>query len=112
MKLVIDLSSRMPVTDIGNNTPTPAYTIKSQDTAVLNVYFVDEGIVQDLGSATTLKFGLVQSGSTALLVLDTSFSRLTDSDGNVFYQGFPVFNTAQLLSALGPSLSINCVGEV
>jgi hypothetical protein len=112
MKLVIDLSSRISVTDIGNNSPTPPYTIKSQDTAVLNVYFVSEGLVQDLGSGTTLKFGLVQSGSTTLLVLDTAFSRQIDAEGNVFYQGFPVFNNATLLGAIGSSLSITCTGEV
>src|SRR5246127_4740330 len=112
MKLVVDLSSRMPVTDIGNNSPAPTYTIKSQDTAVLNVYFVAEGLPQDLGSATTLKFGLVQSGSTTLLVLDTAFSRLIDANGNVYYQGFPVFHTSALLTALGSSLNISCIGEV
>jgi hypothetical protein len=112
MKLVVDLSSRQPVTDIGNNSPAPTYTIKSQDTAVLNVYFTDEGLPQDLGSATTLKFGLVQSGSSTLLVLDSSFNRLIDPDGNVYYQGFPVFNTSQLLSALGPNVSTSCTGEL
>src|ERR1700756_238138 len=112
MKLVVDLSSRQPVTDIGNNSPAPVYVIKSQDTAVLNVYFVAEGLPQDLGSATTLKFGLVQSGSSTLLVLDTAFSRLIDANGNVYYQGFPVFNTSALLTALGSSLNISCIGEV
>ena len=112
MKLVIDLSSRLAITDFANATPAQTYVIKSQDTAVLNVYFVQNALVQDLGSATTLKFGLVQSGLSTLLVLDTVFNRMTDSSGNVFYQGFPVFNTSALLTALGSSVSISCTGEV
>jgi len=112
VKIVIDLSSRATITDFGNSSPAPTYIVKSQDTNVLDVYYVAGGIPQDLGAAATLKFGLVQSGFSTLLVLDTGFSRLTDSDGNVFYQGFPVFNTSPLLTALGSSLSINCIGEV
>ena len=112
MKLVIDLSSRLAITDFANATPANTYVIKSQDTAVLNVYFVQNTVVQDLGSATTLKFGLVQSGMSTLLVLDTVFSRLIDGSGNVYYQGFPVFNTNALLTALGSSVSISCTGEV
>ena len=112
MKLVIDLSSRLAITDFANATPANTYVIKSQDTAVLNVYFVQGTIVQDLGSATTLKFGLVKSGTAPLLVLDTVFSRLIDGSGNVYYQGFPVFNTSNLLTALGSNVSIACTGEV
>src|SRR5258708_5269256 len=111
MKLVIDLSSRLAITDFANNTPADTYVIKSQDTAVLNIYFVQATVVQDLGSATTLKFGLVKSGTSPLLVLDTVFNRLIDATGNVYYQGFPVFSTSNLLTALGASVSIDCTAE-
>ncbi len=99
MNLYINLSSRAAIADIGNSSPAPTQNIKSSDTAVLNVYFVLGGVVQDLGSGTALRFGLIAGNDPVvpLLVYDTTFNRMTDANGNVFYQGFPVFNNATLL---------------
>src|SRR5258708_31960103 len=114
MNLYINLSSRAAIADIANSSPAPTQNIKSSDTAVLNVYFVLGGVVQDLGSGTALRFGLIAGNDPVvpLLVYDTTFNRMTDANGNVFYQGFPVFYNATLLGALGAAFNLQCTGEI
>jgi hypothetical protein len=114
MNLYLDINSRNAITGIGVASPLQPITFKDQDTPGINIYFVLEGKVQDEGSGTAIKFGLnlPPPNPISLLVYDTSFTRQTDTNGNVFYQGFPAFYTTQLAAALGNQTSLQCVGEV
>lgn len=115
MQVFIDLNSRTAVSGIGSLSPVGTIELKSQDTLDLDIFFLSGGIVQDLTSGAAIKFGLVQTSNlTTLLVLCTSFTRMVDpTSGNVFYRGQPVFNTSQMVTALGtahPSLA--CTAEI
>jgi len=112
MRIVIDLDLRQAVAGFATQAPAQTITQKSQDTGSLSVYFVQSGAVQDLGSGTTLKFGLIAATGGALLVLCTSFTRQVDANSNVYYLGYPIFNTSNLLTALGSNTSISCLAEV
>jgi hypothetical protein len=112
MRIIIDTDLRQAVASFAGNAPAQTIVQKSQDTASLDVYFVQSGVVQDLGSGTTLKFGLIAASGGSLLVLCTSFSRQVDANGLVYYLGYPIFNTSNLLTALGSSTSIQCVAEI
>src|ERR1700756_3754072 len=103
MNLYIDINSRQAVNGIGVASQIQPITFKDQDTPSVNIYFVLEGVVQDEGSGTALKFGLnlPPPNPISLLVYDTTFTRQVDANGNIFYQGFPVFYTSQLAAALG-----------
>src|SRR6201988_277935 len=112
MEIIIDLDLREAVSDFTVKSPAPPYAGKSQDTQSMEVYFVQGGTVQDLGTGATIKYGLIGPGGPSLLVLCTSFTRHVDSNGNVFYLGYPIFNTSNLASALGTNTSIACISEV
>ena len=114
MQLVIDVNTHQAIQGIGLGSPVNPIGFKSQDTPALNVYFADKGKVLDLGESPVLKFGLNKPPPAviALLVLDSTFTRQVDSAGLVFYQGFPEFNTDELVTALGSLPSLVCVGEI
>lgn len=113
MQLVIDVNAHRAIQGIGLASPVNSIGFKSQDTPALNVYFVDGGVVQDLGESPVLKFGLVVSAApTVFLSYDADFARHVDPNGLVYYSGFPVFNTTQMATALGTLGSIACVGEI
>jgi hypothetical protein len=113
MILYIDVDLHIAV-QAGTRSPTNPIGFKNQDTPSLNIYFVSQGVNQDLGAGAAIKFGLnlPPPAAVSLLVLDTVFNRSTDINGNIFYQGFPIFNTTQLSVALGTLGSLSCVAEI
>jgi hypothetical protein len=112
MQTIIDLDLREVVSDFTVKSPAPPYAGKSQDTQSHEVYFVQGGAVQDLGTGPAIKYGLIGPAGPSLLVLCTSYTRQVDINGNVFYLGYPIFNTSNLASALGSNTSIQCIAEV
>jgi hypothetical protein len=112
MQTIIDLDLRQAIGDFGFKSPAIPYAGKSQDTQSHEIYFVQGGVVQDLGTSPAIKFGLIGPGGPSLLVLQTSYTRQVDAGGNVFYLGFPIFNTSNLANALGSNTSIACISEV
>lgn len=113
MQLIIDTDLHQAIQSVGARTPTSPIGFKSQDTPALNVYFVSQGIVLDLGESPVIKFGLVvASAITTFLSYDATFTRQVDANGSPFYQAFPVFNTSETVTALGSLASLPCVGEL
>src|ERR1700757_576277 len=112
MQTIIDLDLREVVSDFTVKSPAPPYAGKSQDTQSMEIYFVEGGIVQDLGTGPAIKYGLIGPAGPSLLVLCTSYTRQVDVNGNVFYLGYPIFNTSNLASALGSNTSLACIAEV
>lgn len=112
MQIIIDLDLREAVSDFSVKSVAPTYAGKSQDTQSLNIYFVKGGVIQDLGTGPTIKYGLIGPSGPNLLVLCTTFTRSIDVNNNVYYLGFPVFNTSNLLAALGTNTNIACISEV
>jgi hypothetical protein len=112
MQTIIDLDLRQAISDFAFKSPAPPYAGKSQDTQSHEIYFVQGGNVQDLGTGPAIKFGLIGPGGPSLLVLQTSYTRQVDANGTVFYLGYPIFNTSNLASALGTNPSIACIAEV
>lgn len=112
MKIVIDLDLHEAIADFSVKQPASTIELKSQDTPSLDIYFVQGGVNQDLGTGATLKFGMIPAAGGTMLVLYSAFTRQTDAGGNIYYLGYPVFNTAELSGALGSSTSITCSAEV
>jgi hypothetical protein len=113
MQIFIDLDIRAAVNSPGDRTPLQTIQASSQDTLEMDVYFVRSGKIVDEGAGVALKFGLFKSGtSTPALALQTSFTRLEDSDSNFFWQGLVDFNTAEMVTALGSASSLPCNGQL
>jgi len=114
MKIVVDLDLHEAVQDIGNRSPARIYEFKSQDTIAFQLYFVRNGIVQDLGAGFALKFGLIATGDTTntILAYQTTAAYLTDADGNVYYQMQVVMNTSQMATAMVGQAQLPCTAEI
>ncbi len=114
MNLYVDVDLHQAIQSPGSRSPASAFAIKMHDTPALDVYLVTGGQVQDYGAGTAMRFGLNLAAPAAisLLVEETTFTWMTDSNGEVFYHGEPNFDTSQLLAALGGSYSIQCAGEI
>src|ERR1700745_3048760 len=114
MEVVVDLDSHSAIEDFTVRSPAQTYQFKSQDTVDWELYFVQGGIVQDMGAGFALKFGMIETGdaTNTLLAYQTSFPQRTDSNGNVYYGGLVNFNTAEMASAIGTSSSIEGTAEI
>src|ERR1700746_1447855 len=112
MQTIIDLDLREVVSDFAIKSPAPPYAGKSQDTQSHEIYFVQGGVVQDLGTGPAIKYGLIGPAGPSLLVLCSVYTRQVDVDGNVFYLGYPIFNTSNLNNALGTHTSLACIAEI
>jgi hypothetical protein len=111
MIIIIDLDLQQAVQGFGSKQPAPAITVKNQDTPTLSIYFAKGNVNYDLGASPGIRFGLFGTGPNALVSYST-FNRLLDAQSRVTYVGYPNFNTAQMLAALGTQASINCLGEI
>lgn len=114
MRIIVDLNEHEAVNGFGTRTPPAPFEFKSQDTIDFQIYFVADGIVQDMGVGFALKFGMIKTGdaTNTILAYQTTSSRLTDPSGNVYYQMQVLFNTSQMATAIGTSASINCTIEL
>lgn len=114
MKLVIDLDEHEAIQDFGVRSAAPTFEFKSQDTIDWDIYFVQGGIVQDLGSSLALKYGMIQTGDTTdtMLAYQTTSTYSTDSEGNVFYLVQVNYNTSQMASAISGKTSLPCTSEI
>jgi hypothetical protein len=114
MKVVIDLDQHQAIQDFTNRQPVGVYQFKSQDTVEWELYFVQGGVVIDMGSSFAIKFGMIKTGDTTntLLAYQTAFTYKTDSDGNIYYSGLVNFNTSQMATAIGTSPSIQGTAEI
>jgi len=114
MKVVIDLDLHEAIQDFTNRTPATVYDFKSQDTIDFLLYFVREGLPQDLGAGFALKFGMVKTGdaSNTLLAYQTVSSYLTDVNSNVYYLMQVNFNTSQMASAISGQSQLACTIEI
>lgn len=111
MNIFIDLEQSLVVSDFTNRTPLDSISIKSQDTPLFAVYFVQRGVNYDLGASPGLRFGLFQAGNPNPLVACNSFVRGTDNSNRVCYRGYPNFNTTALAAAVGPAGILAALGE-
>lgn len=111
MNLIIDLDEHQVITDFTNSNPVNPISIKSQDTPLFAVYFVQRGVNYDLGSAPGIRFGLFQPGNPNPLVQCSSFVRALDFSQRVCYRGYPNFNTTALAGAIGINTTLACLGE-
>ena len=102
MKLVIDLNQHSAIQDFTVEAPAAVYDFKSQDTIDWLVYFVRDGVVQDLGAGLAFKYGMIKTGdaSNTLLAYQTAISHLSDPEGNVYYLCQVNYNTSQMASAI------------
>jgi hypothetical protein len=114
MRVFIDVDLHQAIADFATRQPAPTYTFKSQDTIDFQIYFVQAGVVQDLGSGFALKFGMIKTGdaTNTILAYQTACTYLTDSAGQVYYQMQVVMNTSQMATAIGTSASIGCTIEL
>lgn len=114
MRLFIDLDQHAAVQDFAVFAPAPPPQFKSQDTIDFLIYFLQAGIVQDMGAGFALKFGMVKTGdaTNTILAYQTAATYLTDPNGNVYYQMQVNFNTSQMATAIGTNPSIACTIEI
>jgi hypothetical protein len=114
MKTVVDLDLHEAIQDFGNRSPAPTYEFKSQDTIDFWIYFVRDGIPQDLGAGFAIKFGMIKTGdaTNTLLAYQTVSSHQIDSDQNVYYLMQVNFNTSQMASAITGQTSLSGTAEI
>lgn len=114
MRLFIDLDQHAAVQDFAVSAPAPPPQFKSQDTIDFLIYFIQAGVVQDMGAGFALKFGMVKTGdpTNTILAYQTASTYLTDPAGNPYYQMQVVMNTSQMASAIGTNPSIACTIEL
>lgn len=114
MQVIIDLDSHSAIQSFTNRSPAGVYQFKSQDTVEWELYFVQGGLVQDLGAGFAVKFGMIKSDDTTntLLAYQTVFNYLTDVNGNTYYSGLVNFNTSQMATAIGTLPSFQGTAEI
>jgi hypothetical protein len=114
MQLFLDVDAHQVIQGPGSRSPAGAFAIKMHDTPSLDIYLVSGGSIVDYGAGTAIHFALnlAQPAAVSILVDDTTFTFLTDANGDKYYHGVPSFDTTLLLAALGSSYSIQCAGEI
>lgn len=114
MRIIVDANQHQAVSDFSSLVPPSPFEFKSQDTIDFQIYFVLDGIVQDLGSGFALKFGMIKTGdvTNTIIAYQTTSAYLTDVNGNVYYQMQVVMNTSQMATAIGTNPSIACTIEI
>jgi hypothetical protein len=101
VRLYIDLDSKSLVTSAGERQAVTELTFKRGDSSVVDCYFVQGGIVQELAVGATGKFGLKSIGDYGgdFIVSDLTWTKV-GTGTSTYYRFEPSFNTVDLNALL------------
>jgi hypothetical protein len=99
MRLFVDLDTKSVIASAGERAALSSLSFKRGDSSVIDVYFVQGGVVQDLGNGSEngiLGLKDVEDYAGDYVVAALSWTKGTDSAGATYYRLQPSFNTVAL----------------